>query len=209
VLGGVLRAMDPDVAVDVLERACAGLKEPQDRHMQLLSLLELVMIAADYKDSEALDRYLKQAETLIKNAPELGYELEFCRSWIAFTRGCYEEALGHVQSVQTVELNTIRRLNVDLIELVILFNLNREEATAERFQGLSEEALRLGDVFKQAFALSWVGRAEVRRGEHRAAAQAFVKAEMIYRRGGADEWANTLHEFRQQALAWAGDSSTQ
>jgi tetratricopeptide (TPR) repeat protein len=201
VLGCVLRAIEQETAVDALLRAEASLQAPDEQHLQMVCLRELLMIGATGDNDDKRADYLQRAETLAQGAPELRIEIELCRAWIAVNAGLPEQALEHVQNLEASDLNTIRRFSTQLMGLVVRFRLEREEATAKRFRRAAEEALSLGDVFKQALALTWAGQAESRAGQFAAAVNDFGRAETIYRRGGAQEWAGILNGRRKEALA--------
>lgn len=209
VLGCATRAIEEEAAIDALSRAEAGLDAPQDRPLRMFCLLELLMIGANRGNDDKIADYFERAEALALHTPELQRTIEFSRCWVAFGKGLNEQALQHAQNLDTLNLNTIRRFAAQLLGLVVRFRLEREEATADRFRLAAQEALSLGDVFKQAFALTWAGRAELRAGQFGAAATTFGQAESIYRRGGAEEWAGYLNQYRQEALIKVNNASAQ
>lgn len=201
VLGGALRGIDEQAAVTALQHAEEGLNKVEDQQLRMFCLVEQLMISATREEMTDRAALYDRAEALTQSNPSLCKEIEFCRAWIAFQTDDAEKALTHVQLLEGMELNPVKHFTVQVLGLVTRYKLGQAVATADRFRSASQQALSMGDVFKQAFCLTWAGRAEIRAGQFSAAVDAFRHAETIYRRGGADGWAGYLNQYRKDALA--------
>jgi len=195
-LGIVIRSIDRDGSLDALTRAEAGLRAPRDRMMRCGCLIELAMVVHHMGDETARDAYLMKAESLAEMEPAIGVQVVMSQAWFALERHAHQEALDLIRKVDSQQLAPIKRHTMEVLEMVALYGLGSEEATAARFRAAAEDAASLGEAFKQAFALRWAGDAEQRAGNPEAAAECFRLGEAIYRRGGADDWAGRLRALR-------------
>jgi predicted ATPase/DNA-binding winged helix-turn-helix (wHTH) protein len=194
ILGMVMRPIDKERSLDALTRAEAGLRAPRDRLTRCGCLIELAIAIHHMGDGKTRDAYLSQAESLADG--ERGLQVVMSRAWFALQQGDNQNALDLVRKVDTSQLAPIKRHTMDVLELVALYGLGREAATAARFRAAAADAASLGERFKQAFALRWAGAAEQRAGDIEAAAECYRLGEAIYRRGGAEEWAAQMRDLR-------------
>ena len=194
VFGIVTRPIDKEGSIEALKKAEATLRAPRDQMTRCGCLIEMAIAVHNMGDTAARDAYLRQAESLADTSRRV--QIVVARSWFAVRRGAHQDAIDLIAQVDSSQLPPLKRHTMEILESVALYGLGRKEATAARFRAAAEDAKRMGEVFKQAFALRWAGAAEQRAGDVEAAEACYRLAESIYRRGGAEEWATQLRDLR-------------
>jgi len=189
-----------------LEWAVIQLRKQRDTHILVFCVLALVSAYRFFGDHDAMRRHLTEARELAAGDPALLSFVVLRQAHCEYYLRNHKEALALCRQVVQENLSPESRLATEGLEAMVLFAMGDDQATAARFHGVAKQWENVGNMHGMAYALVGAAKAEEREGHTRAAAESFARAAAIFRRGGANQYADKVQKYGSDVLAGIDDT---
>ena len=192
---------ESDNARQVLFDAEHKFQPDRDRFGLICCHLYKAQAATFFEDNAGVRQALEAAGDLSEGEPLIEAMVSYHEGACALRMGRFKEALEIVRRIPRETLDPRIRVNLKGLELNALHKMGSELATPARYRALLKSEVLSEDVEAQAAFLEWLGQAEKRVGNMKAAAKAFETAADIYRRGGVSRRVAYLEKIGASVLS--------